>query len=377
MTHSKELSYGTVQLYNDQILGVGAYGKVCRAKCGPLPCAAKVLHDTLFQHNNPEIENLTRKFEEECQLLSSIKHPNIVQHLHTTRDPDFGRQVLLMELMDESLTKFLERDLAGPLPFHIQVNICHDVALALSYLHLNGIIHRDLSSNNVLLIGEGSRAKVADFGMSKLLDLNPHMTPLSQCPGTPAYMPPEALIKPPHYTDRLDCFSHGVLAIQIATKKFPDPDNAMTAIDISGERFPTGRAFVPVPEADRRKRDIDLMRPDHSLKQIVLDCLKDRDTERPSADELCEQLAVLMRELKFTDSLVHGGNQGHLLKKFEMELEEKEAAIKLSKAQILEYEVNSDGSAREIAASTDKVKDWRGVHTYMLYVTSFFLTEFS
>ena len=69
-----------------------------------------------------------------------------------------------MELMDESLTKFLERpESTGPLPYHSQLNICHDVALALAYLHSNGIIHRDLSSNNVLLIGEGSRAKVTDF----------------------------------------------------------------------------------------------------------------------------------------------------------------------------------------------------------------------
>ena len=113
-----------------------------------------------------------------------------------------------MELMDENLTRFLER-LTGPLPYHSQLNICHDVALALAYLHSNAIIHRDLSSNNVLLIGEGSRAKVTDFGMSKLMDMNPRMTPLTQVPGTPAYMPPEALLASPQYSSKLDCFSHG------------------------------------------------------------------------------------------------------------------------------------------------------------------------
>ena len=97
-----------------------------------------------------------------------------------------------MELMDKSLTKFLER-LTNPLPYHRQHNICHDVALALAYLHSNAIIHRDLSSNNVLLTGEGVRAKVADLGMSRLTDLNSHLTPLTQVPGSSAYMPPEAL----------------------------------------------------------------------------------------------------------------------------------------------------------------------------------------
>ena len=118
------------------------------------------------------------KFLQECQFLSTIKHPHIVQYLGTATDPQSRRPVLLMELMDESLTRFLERS-TGPLPYHSQLNNCHDVALALAYLHSNGIIHRDLSSNNVLLIGEGSRAKVTDFRMSKLMDMNPNMTPLT------------------------------------------------------------------------------------------------------------------------------------------------------------------------------------------------------
>ena len=91
-----------------------------------------------------------------------------------------------MELMDESLTRFLGRSTA-PLPYHSQLNICHDVSLALSYLHSNAIIHRDLSSNNVLLIGEGSRAKVTDFGISKLLQ-DPKNYP-SQEPNDPSQDP--------------------------------------------------------------------------------------------------------------------------------------------------------------------------------------------
>ena len=139
-----------------EVLGIGSYGKVCKAKCGQLPCAAKLLHDTLFQDNAPGTRNLVTKFLQECQFLSTIKHPSIVQYLDTATDPQSRRPVLLMELMDESLTRFLE-SLTGPLPYHSQLNICHDVALALACLHSNAIIHRDLSSNNVLLIGEGDR----------------------------------------------------------------------------------------------------------------------------------------------------------------------------------------------------------------------------
>ena len=79
------------------------------------------------------------------------------------------------------------------------------------------IIHRDLSSNNELLIA-GCRAKVSDFGMSKFTDINATcLARMTTCPGTPAFMSPEALDEPPVYTKKLDTFSFGVLLVQINT----------------------------------------------------------------------------------------------------------------------------------------------------------------
>ena len=98
--------------------------------------------------------------------MESIRHPNIVQYLGMTRDPESRLPVLLMELLDESLTKMLERSQQS-LGYYVQVDICHDIALAVAYLHSNDIIHRDFSSNNVLMIAR-RRVKVTDFGMSKL-----------------------------------------------------------------------------------------------------------------------------------------------------------------------------------------------------------------
>ena len=333
-TPRSELSYGSVQIY-EEVLGVGSYGKVCKAKCGQLPCAAKLLHDTLFQDNDPGTRNLLTKFLQECQFLSTIKHPSIVQYLGTTTDPQSRRTVLLMELMDESLTRFLER-LTGPLPYHSQLNICHDVALALAYLHSNGIIHRDLSSNNVLLIGEGSRAKVTDFGMSKLMDMNPRLTPLTQAPGTPAYMPPEALISPPHYSNKLDCFSHGVLALQIITRNFPNPGDASKYVDIQDPRFPSGRVLVQFLE--------NLIEPSHPLRPIALHCLKDRDTERPSADELCGRLASLKREPRYTHSV--GQTRGHI-QRLQEEIERKDEENTVHIQRLQEEIERKDGERAE------------------------------
>ena len=296
-TPVRELGYGAVEVYSEETLGVGSYGKVCKTKCGQLPCAAKLLHDTMFGTTDPGISKFVQRFKQECRFLKAIKHPNIVQFLDSFRDPWSQRLVLLMELMDESLTRFLER-FTGPLPYHTQLNICHDVALALAYLHSNDIIHRDLSSNNVLLIGEGSRAKVTDFGMSKFEGMNPRMTPLTMCPGTTAYMPPEALVTPPQYSNKLDCFSHGVLTIQIVTRQFPNPGDAQ--VTIRDARYPTGRVVVFVPESERRKKNIDLVDPNHPLLPLALHCLKDDDTERPSANELCGRLATLKGEQMYT-----------------------------------------------------------------------------
>ena len=299
-----EFRYQRVELLKAESLGVGSYGAVCKAMCDDLPCAAKILHPALFQFTAPGTTSVMQKFEQECRLLSAIKHPHIVQYLGMYHDPESKLPVLLMELMDESLTRFLERS-QEPLPYHAEVKLCHDVALALSYLHSNGIVHRDLSSNNVLLIAD-RRAKVTDFGMVKLYDVNrstAHLTPLTLCPGTLAYMSPEALKDQPVYTDKLDSFSLGVLCVQIMTRQFPDPGDRFQAMVISDPRIPSGRVQVEVPEIERRRSHIDLIDPAHPLLPVALDCLKDSDRERPCCHELCSRMSTLKASPKYTESV--------------------------------------------------------------------------
>ena len=287
--------YQTVQIIKTSSLGVGSYGAVYRALCDELPCAAKILHPTLFQTNDPITRKINEGLEQEFQFLNGVRHPNIVQYLGVSRDPESGLPVLLMELMDSSLTQFLEQS-EEPLPFHIQADICHNIVLALAYLHSNGIVHCDLSSNSVLLIGPGCRAKVTGFETSiRLADANPHMTPMTMCSGNPAYMPPEALMDPPIYSKKLDCFSFGVLGVQIMTRQFPDPSVRFRTTDITDPRIPSGTVTVtvPVPEIERRRSQIDLVNPAHPLLPVALNCLRNRDSERPSAQELCHDLAAL------------------------------------------------------------------------------------
>ena len=237
-----EFSYRNIHLYKSESLGSGSYGGVCKAQCDGLQCAAKIMHPTLFDLRDPGTASYLRKSREECRLLSLARHPNIVQYLGTYTDPDTRLPVLLMELCDESLTAFLERS-PGPLSYHIQVNICHDIALALVYLHSNGLVHRDLTGNNVLMIAD-IRAKITDFGMSKLATVNPRMTALTLCPGNVLYMSPEALDEAKSYTAKLDVFSFGVIVIQILTRQSPIQPIAFVSFQFLSFRNLFDRKFL-------------------------------------------------------------------------------------------------------------------------------------
>ena len=299
--------YQHVSVRPSQVLGTGSYGNVVKAMLDDLPCAAKILHRNFFTSNDPGAVNFIQRFEQECRILRDLKHPCIVQFLGFTEDPYNRRPILLMELMEESLTGFLECS-PTPLPYHVQVSITHDIALALAYLHANNILHRDLSSNNILL-NAGSQAKVTDFGMSKMVEANPRMTrnKLTTCPGTLVFMPPEALRTRPRYSDKLDTFSVGVLTIQIITRKYPSPTDADIVMD--DPTSPTGEKIVPVPELKRRKGDLVGVYLTHPLRPIACDCLMDRDRERPTAADLCQRLVGLMATAEYAASVLESRQQ--------------------------------------------------------------------
>ena len=335
----KTFRYRHYRLFRNATLGTGAYGQVCRAKLDELPCAAKLLHPILVDRSDPKNQTNLRKFEQECRFLSEIRHPNIVQYLGMVYDRETSLPVLLMELMDESLTHFLERS-DTPLPYHVQVDISHDIALALAYLHSNDIIHRDLSSNNVLLIGPGYRAKVTDFGMSKFTEMHPHMTPLTKCPGTQAYMAPEALQEEPLYTAKLDVFQAGVLMVQIITRKFPDPTRANRRI--ADPRSPTGIVWMPVPEIERRHNHLSLISDTHSMVGLIRDCLKDEEKDRPTTQQLCQQLSTVKEATLYSESRQEeeeGGGRGDEERVREVKGREREVGVREREVGVREREV--------------------------------------
>ena len=134
---------------------------------------------------------------------------------------------------------------------HLQVNLSYDVTLALAYISTLKIRESstEISTSSVFII-TGSRAKVIDFGILKCSSMIICMIPLTKCPGTVAYISPEALSDYSKYTDKLDCFSYGALMIQIITQNFPEPINLTDSVH-HDSKYPNW--YLPVPEVELRK----------------------------------------------------------------------------------------------------------------------------
>ena len=124
-------------------LGCGSYACVLELEYMGLKCAGKKIHEVLIQHGGTSYS--ARRFEEECRLLSKLRHPNIVQFLGVFFQQKGQMPMLVMEFLPTNLTTYIEQ--YGIIPEEISYSILHDVALGLCYLHSQTphIIHRDLS----------------------------------------------------------------------------------------------------------------------------------------------------------------------------------------------------------------------------------------
>ena len=171
--------------------------------------AAKSLHGLII---SPYTETM---FSREMEIASRVRHPNLVQFIGATR---VGTPIILTELMTTSLCIVLQNKC---LTQSQVVRISYDVATALNYLHLwkpDPIIHRDISSSNVLLepsVADSFKAKVADYGAAKLQQ---HTKTLM--PGNVSYAAIEAL-DPESHTPAMDVYSYSILLIEMIIHKPP------------------------------------------------------------------------------------------------------------------------------------------------------------
>ena len=251
----------------EESIGVGSYASVYEVMVHGTLCAAKEMHPILVNDTNK------RAFLSECVQSSRILHPNVVQFLGIYYPSPRARLPwLVMELMYISLRGLIEKYEKDDFPFHFKLSILMDTCHGLQFLHSQNIIHRDLSSNNILLT-KHLVAKISDLGMAKVIP--PGLQKHTQAPGTVLFMPPEALSVDPQYGKPIDVFSVGCVCVHVTSMEWPTPlDQVVNDVVLS--------------EVQRRERYFTKMIP--SLEQLVKQCLQDKPEQRPVIEEVTRGL---------------------------------------------------------------------------------------
>ncbi len=212
-----ELADQFPQLEILELLGQGGMGAVYKARQKQLDrlVALKILPPQIG-----ETEAFAERFTREAQSLAKLNHPRIVS-VHDFGHTQAGLYYFIMEFVDGTdLRRVIQ---AGELSPAEVLAIVPQICEALQYAHEEGIVHRDIKPENILLDKKG-QARIADFGLAKLLDRPATtftLTRAGQKMGTPHYMAPEQIEHPGQVDHRADIYSLGVVFYEMLTGELP------------------------------------------------------------------------------------------------------------------------------------------------------------
>jgi tRNA A-37 threonylcarbamoyl transferase component Bud32 len=228
----------------DECLGEGAMAEVYRAHDPEIDraVAIKVLKPDYAR--DPEIGT---RFLREARAAGALSHANIATIFDVGETQ--GIAYIAMELVDgQPLDCVLQQQ--GRMPYERVLAIGRQLASALAYAHRAGVVHRDIKPSNILLSTDGRTAKLLDFGVARIGDVDQlGRTQVGQLIGTPRYMSPEQALGLP-VDHRADLFSLGVVLYEMVTGKvaFPGTALATLAIQIAQEKVePIDRCTADCP----------------------------------------------------------------------------------------------------------------------------------
>ncbi|XP_020627176.1 serine/threonine-protein kinase tousled-like 1 [Orbicella faveolata] len=238
-----------------RVLGKGAWGEVREGTFRGCQVAVKEIHEVILSAHN------RRLFEREMNIASCCRHPNLLQFIGATNDD--GNPLFVTEILDTSLRRLLSERALNDEEI---VSLALDVAKGLNYLHFNRplpIIHRDISSANVLLWrrDECWRAKLSDYGSANFM---------RQCmtvnPGAIIYSAPEALTS--QQSPKVDVYSFGLLLCEMCVRELPVPQEVHCQIS----QVSNG-----------------------ALRGLIEQCVKRDPEERPSMSDIIYELEQLVQ----------------------------------------------------------------------------------
>ena len=286
--------------FTGKIIGYGAHGSVREVTVAGALGAAKLLRQEVAPPSR------VAEFVAECKLLSTLRHPNIVQLLGVAFFPDESDlPALVMELMQTNLHDLLdpETGLSPPIgvpnpffPLSLKCSVLHNVACGVAFLHerLTPIIHRDLSARNVLL-DSGMVAKIADLGVARTA-----RDGSSGKAGNRVYMPPG--VESADDTS-IDIFSFGIITIFTVSETFPfDPLPPTYFDEDSGQvraRTELERRSEYMQQVEQQLCACGQLHGDHPLIQLIQQCLQNNPSKRPGISEvlhLLEKARACVRE---------------------------------------------------------------------------------
>jgi len=214
-------------------------------------------------------------------IIAGVYYPDSTQ---------YDIPIMVMEKMQYSLRELVEK--YHNIPFNVKMCILDEVCLGLRYLHSRNpqIIHRDLTPNNILLGGH-LEAKITDLGVAKVMQTDGKKT-MTKVPGTPAFMPPEALTNRPTYGPPLDVFSYGGVVLNVITQQWPEPTEKLQ------QNPDTDQWDVVVTEVKRRKNYLDMFTGNAAvLIPVVTSCLNDSSKIRPTITQISLEITKIKKGL--------------------------------------------------------------------------------
>ena len=323
-------------------IGRGANASILEAKWEGLTVAIKDVRSILDKTSGQESQRLREHFLSECRLSSRLRHPNIVRFLgvHYASRSDTKLPYIVMECLRCNLDDLLMQH--SVIPLEIKLQILHGISLGLRYLHTRDppIIHKDLTSENVL-VSDGIEVKITNLSTACLTPSRYYVRSSRSLDFLPLMDSPENDI-----TKEVNIFSFGCIMIHTFSHQWPTPSQAVINSNDPDEQQGIADSSS---ELDRRVQYTDKVSKvvEDVVVPLITSCLENLSVDRPTAEEVCDQLESLVvnRKCSLPDNLL---DAQLVLQETQQQLKSQTAELLQVKSEVLNKKTKLEKQCSEV-----------------------------